>query len=159
MRPIFSLLIICFLASCASKKQSVVFHSQLHHSHCGGVPPTEETIKGYDAPNNMDIIIAGKKDSMVLEINGSLEMKLKSGTYRWYQENKSVETNELLERLESDLDTNYVIEGAECINQWKAKEDGVFTINEKSDTIYLTLQYKCYTGILPCVKYVGPRYP
>mgnify|MGYP001358038596 CR=1 FL=1 len=86
MRPIFSLLIICFLASCASKKQSVVFHSQLHHSHCGGAAPTEETIKGYDAPNNMDIIIAGKKDSMVLEINGSLEMKLKSGTYRWYQE-------------------------------------------------------------------------
>lgn len=158
MRIFNFLLMIGLLSACASKKHAVVVVSQLHHSHCGGAPPTEETIKGYDTPNNIDIIIAGKKDSMLLEINGALEMKLKNGTYRWYQENKSVETNELLERLANDLDTNYIIGGAECINQWKAKEDGVFTINEKSDTVYLTLQYKCYTGILPCVKYLGPKY-
>ena len=158
MRIFNFFLMIGVLSACASKKQSVVLVSQLHHSHCGGAPPTEETIKGYDAPNNIDIIISGKKDSMVLKIAGNREVMLKLGAYRWYQGSKAKETPQILESLENDLDSNYVIEGANCINQWRAREDGVFTIGEKTDTIYLTLQYKCYTGTLPCVKYIGPKY-
>lgn len=158
MRIFYFLLMMGLLSACASKKYDVVIVSQLHHSHCGGAPPTEETIKGYDAPNNIDLIIAGEKDSMVIKIAGTREVMLKSGSYRWYQGDKAKETVYLLKSLENELDSNYVIEGADCINQWRAREDGVFTIGEKTDSIYLTLQYKCYTGTLPCVKYIGPKY-
>jgi len=158
MRFAFYLIVLGFFASCALKKQSIVLNSQLHHSHCGGAPPTEETIKGYDTPNNMDVIIAGNKDSMVLKIAGTRKVKLKKGVYHWYQGDKAKETSDLLESLEKELDTNYVIEGADCINEWKLNKDGAFTVSEKSDTIYLTLEYKCYTGTLPCVKYTGPKY-
>ena len=67
--------------SCSTKKHGVVIYSQLHHPHCGGAAPTEETIKGYDTPNNMDIIIAGQKDSTKWEINGSRNIKLRAGSY------------------------------------------------------------------------------
>ena len=95
---------------------------------------------------------------MVLKIAGNREVLLKRGAYRWYQGDKAKETPQILESLENELDSNYVIEGANCINQWRVREDGVFTIGEKTGTIYLTLQYKCYTGTLPCVKYIGPKY-
>ena len=158
MRIFNFLLMIGLLSACGSKKHAVVVVSQLHHSHCGGATPTEETIKGYDTPNNMDVIIAGNKDSMVLNIAGTRKVKLKKGVYHWYQGDKAKETSDLLESLEKELDTNYVIEGADCINEWKLNKDGAFTVSEKSDTIYLTLEYKCYTGTLPCVKYTGPKY-
>ena len=87
-----------------------------------------------------------------------IQVKLKKGVYHWYQGDKAKETSDLLESLEKELDTNYVIEGADCINEWKLNKDGAFTVSEKSDTIYLTLEYKCYTGTLPCVKYTGPKY-
>ncbi len=158
MRFFFYLIVMGVFASCAFNKQSIVLNSQLHHSHCGGAPPTEETIKGYDTPNDIDVIIVGKKDSMVLKIAGTRKVKLKKGSYRWYQGDKAKETNDLLGSLENDLDTNYVIEGPDCINEWKLNKDGAFTVSEKSDTIYLTLEYKCYIGTLPCVKYIGPKY-
>ena len=71
-----------------------------HHPHCGGAAPTEETIKGYDTPNNMDIIIAGQKDSTKWAINGSRNIKLRAGSYSWYQGNKATPTNEVLTSLE-----------------------------------------------------------
>ena len=159
MRIFFYVIILGALVSCSTKKHSVVIYSQLHHPHCGGAAPTEETIKGYDTPNNMDIIIAGQKDSTKWEINGSRNIKLKAGQYSWYQGKKATPTNELLTSLENDLNSNYVIKGADCIDEWKKQKDGVFQIDKYSDTVYLTLQYKCYTGVLPCVNYIGPSYP
>ena len=144
MRIFFYVITLGTLLSCSTKKQSVVIYSQLHHPHCGGAAPTEETIKGYDTPNN---------------INGSRNIKLRAGSYSWYQGNKATPTNEVLTSLENDLNSNYVIKGADCIDEWKKQKDGVFQIDKYSDTVYLTLKYKCYTGVLPCVNYIGPSYP
>ena len=62
----------CCLVS--QKSKVIAIYSQLLSPHCGGAAPTEETIKGYDTPNNMDIIIATKR----LNGNGRLTARATS---------------------------------------------------------------------------------
>lgn len=159
MKFIFVILLSALFVSCSSNTHSVILNSQLYHPYCGGAEPSPEQMKGYHTPNNIDIIVAGIKDSILLSIKGTTKVKLQSGTYRWYQGEKQKETQEILTSLKNDLGSNYIIQGQSCIDEWKNNPDGTFSISEKTDTIYLTLRYNCYTGLFPCVNYNGPRYP
>jgi len=155
---LFSGALIFLLFSC---KQAVVLKTQLHHSHCGGAPPTSETRKGYHTEHKMNVTIVGNNDSISMRIDGNREVKLRPGNYRWYRGAKLAETKHFIEELRMRLDSNFVIEGGDaCIDDWKRKADGEFSVSSNTDTIALTLKYRCYTGILPfpCVKYLGPIY-
>jgi len=150
--------LIFLLFSC---KHVVVLKAQLHHSHCGGAPPTPESFKGFDTEHDMHVCIVGENDSIHIRVNGVREVKLRLGNYHWYQGAKLAETTDVLEELQMNLDSNFVLDGgAVCIDEWKKKFDGAFTVSQQTDTIVLNLKYRCYTGILPfpCVKYLGPIY-
>ncbi|OUT69985.1 MAG: hypothetical protein CBB76_05160 [Crocinitomicaceae bacterium TMED16] len=155
---LFASTLIFLLISC---KQVVFLKAQLHHSHCGGAPPTSETRKGYHTEHEMDVTIIGDNDSIHMHVYGNDEVKLRPGNYRWYRGTKLVETKDFIEELQISLDSNFVLQGgAACIDEWKQKPDGEFSVSSNTDTIALTLKYRCYTGILPfpCVKYLGPIY-
>jgi hypothetical protein len=155
---LFSSTLFLLLISC---KQTVILKAQLHHSYCGGAPPTAGTIKGYDTSHKMHVQILGEHDSMYVLVNGIREVKLRRGNYRWSRGAKLIETKVLLDDLRMSLDSNFVLQGGDaCLDEWKRKSDGEFTISPKTDTIVLKLKYGCYTGILPfpCVKYLGPIY-
>tara|TARA_B100000674_G_scaffold254418_1_gene209783 strand:- start:3943 stop:4425 length:483 start_codon:yes stop_codon:yes gene_type:complete len=155
------LLLSTFIFLLFSCKNVVVLKAQLHHSHCGGVPPTPESLKGFDTEHDMHVLIVGENDSIHLRVNGVREAKLRPGNYHWYQGAKLAETEVLLEDLRMSLDSNFVLDGGTvCIDEWKKKFDGAFTVSQKTDTVVLNLKYRCYTGILPfpCVKYLGPIY-
>lgn len=155
---IFSITLFFLIISC---KQGVVLKAQLHHSHCGGVPPTSETKKGYHTEHEMNVTFVGNNDSISMRIDGNRAVKLRPGNYRWYQGAKLAETTDFIEELRMRLDSNFVLQGgATCIDEWKRKPDGEFSVNSNTDTIALTLKYRCYTGILPfpCMTYIGPIY-
>lgn len=155
---VLSCIFFLLLISC---KQGLVLKAQLHHSHCGGAPPTEETKNGYDTPHDMNVIIVGAQDSIKVSIPQTSKVSLKPGNYHWYQENKLKASKDLFDGFQMTLDTSFVMEGGlACIDAWKQKSDGAFRVSRKTDTIALTLKYRCYTGILPfpCVKYIGPIY-
>ena len=155
---LFSGALVFLLFSC---KQAVVLKTQLHHSHCGGAPPTSETRKGYHTEHKMNVTIVGNNDSISMPIDGNREVKLSPGNYRWYRGAKLTETRDFIEELKMSLDSSFVLQGGTtCIDEWKRKPDGEFSITANTDTIALTLKYRCYTGILPfpCVKYLGPIY-
>ncbi len=159
MKIIFlSSILATLLISC---KHAVVLKTQLHQSYCGGVPPTNEMLKGYHTEYEMNVTIIGNNDSISMRINGNRKYKFKPGNYRWYRDEKLSETMDIMDRLRMSLDSNFVLlGGSSCIDEWKSKPDGEFSLSSKTDTIALTLKYRCYTGILPfpCVKYLGPIY-
>ena len=154
----FSSSLLLLLISC---RQTVILKTQLHHSHCGGAPPTAPALNGYATSHQMHVQILGEQDSMYVLVNGIREVKLRRGNYRWSRGAKLIETKVLLDELQMSLDSNFVLQGGSaCLDEWKRKSDGEFKISPKTDTVALTLKYGCYTGILPipCVKYLGPIY-
>ena len=153
LSTLFLLLISC--------KQTVILKAQLHHSHCGGAPPTTQAMNGYSTSHKMYVQILGEKDSMYVLVNGIREVKFRRGNYRWSRGAKLIETKVLLDELRMSLDSNFVLEGGSaCLDEWKRKSDGEFTISPKTDTDALKLKYGCYTGTMPipCLKYLGPIY-
>ena len=111
---LFSSILVFLLISC---KQVVVIKTQLHHSHCGGAPPTAETEKGYHTEHEMNVTIIGNNDSISMRIDGNREVKLRPGNYRWYRGAKLAETKDFIEELRMSLDSNFVIEGGDaCID-------------------------------------------
>ena len=158
MKFLVAVVLSVLFISCVSKKHTVVLKTQLYHPYCGGAAPTPEQMKGYYTPMDKSIVLVRTKDTVeVSGQNGEAILKLREGAYQWFQSAKFMKTTRMYALL-SSLGENFTVEDMSCIDSWKKTPDGAFNVSAESDTVFLTLRLNCYTKLMPCIKYVGPKY-
>jgi hypothetical protein len=158
------------LYSCGMNKKNPVNHLvpiqmqfQVHKPYCGGARPTPEMEKGELIPlsNQIFCMKLGNNDSYFfceLETNDEgfiSPIEIKPGTYELYREQKS-QSFESFKEYYRTTDTLFQYIGDKDAKIEFEKPDFILSV-EKDSTFNFVVQSKCYVGLNPLIKYIGPK--
>ncbi|MFN5417470.1 MAG: hypothetical protein ACK5B9_10465 [Flavobacteriia bacterium] len=167
----FILLSISLLASCAmfkskNSKYQVSGKIEIHKPYCGGAKPTPEIAKGEFEPyanatfyvktqmNNdkkLETVLKFKTDS-----KGNYKFKIKKGTYVVVHEDKMLSFEQYKEKYSKPVDQLLEYVGDKEAKEHYERLDFSIDVQGKKDFSY-TYQTKCFCGMNPLMKYIGPK--
>jgi hypothetical protein len=158
---------------CKSRKKSAKGSKvtlMLTHTtpHCGGMRPTPEMEEAARTPHPLSnanvyirkgakhdlsapIVYQGKSDT-----TGRIALKMEPGTYALVGESKKdIEKFREIEKTYGVRTAHYEPVDMQCLKEWFATPDLVFTVN-KDTSITLNFADKCHYNRIPCTRYTGP---
>ncbi len=164
------LLAIVLIAGCASTQSTFTIQLKVvdHLPHCGGPFPTPEQVNGTDEAVTGEVfgLIAGDifSDTMhepiILHLNdeGMCQLSLKAGNYALVLLDKWMESASFRAKYSAYDEQLYRVKDAACFEQWRTSVD--FSLNVSGDSVVTFVRpNKCYTGVHPCLEYIGPKAP
>jgi hypothetical protein len=156
------LILVLLLYSCSAQKVSLSFSVQT--PYCGGAKPTPEMAAGRKEPcSNIKVALVKEGETKVfkwltLDSEGIWIGDLATGNYFIFQEDKFLDTEELIKKhnlIDSDL---YRYNGVICLEKWKKEADFQFVSDENLSSISeFIFKSKCQVGLRPCIEYIGPK--
>ena len=160
MKSIQFIAILIFFSSCNSQK--LALHVEKWKPYCGGAKPTEEMSKGLKTPfsgEKFKLYFKGKAASekiISLDENGNWKGKIpKNVSCEIYRLDKTISLDELRKKYTKELGKFYtVIEDKEII-LWQNQADFIIPIVTKKPVSF-DIQDKCFVGLNPCIRYIGP---
>lgn len=166
-----SLLLVLLFASCAifkgDKKKNLTIRGKIevHKPYCGGAKPTPEMEKGFlEAYANAKFYV---KTSMNNEKNketiltftttesGTYNIKLKKGTYLIIPEDKTMSFEDYKNKYSQPSDKFLQYIGDEAARKIYETADFTLTVEKEGEHNFIH-KTKCFAGMNPLVKYVGP---
>ena len=161
---LFSILFICVLSSCSMRKVSVFV--EVYHPYCGGAKPTPEVARGVKTPfkgekvavyrMNDDLKSSRFNKWIQLDSTGNWNGKLKMGSYNIFRADKMLSVEEIEKKYRKPDNEMYAFVGLEILTAWKATPDFTVEVKENSE-VKIELTEKCFVGLNPCMKYIGPK--
>ncbi len=149
----------------SSKKTITVKGVIKHHTpYCGGAYPTPEMEKGITKPFANHSMFVVEKNSQkrnavaqfTTDDKGNFSVTLPIGEYDVYGNHKKGSFKDFVSKNSSGK--FLVLKDTECLKKWYNTPE--FSINSQKDTIIeFTYSSRCYSGLNPCLKYIGPMRP
>lgn len=160
MKLLQFLVIPLFFSSCISQKLAI--HIDKWEPYCGGVLPTEEMSKGTTTPfseQKFKLCFKGETSSeliITLDENGNWKGKIpKNTSCEIYRMDKTINIEDLRKKYDKELGTFYEKIGDKELLLWQSKADySIITIENR--LISFNIQAKCFVGLNPCIRYIGP---
>lgn len=157
------------LAACANLKQQelyqVRFEGMQHRPYCGGARPTPEVAAGFTEPLTgkhyfvFEGTIHSKKSKplgeLTLDSLGMDVLQLRPGNYYLLDADKTLTLEKFIGKTTLAFEKNFAVSDASCFEKWQQTPDVLFEV-QGNKLVSFTLQANCWTGLNPCVKYVGP---
>ncbi|MBI2257293.1 MAG: hypothetical protein HYU67_00155 [Flavobacteriia bacterium] len=163
----FILLLFCVFG-CANGKKIENKHSGqifIHKPYCGGAKPTPEISAGFDRPfSNSKFFIKSemnndpKKNTLTkikTDEEGRFEVNLPNGKYFLIHENKTLDFEKFKEFYTKKGITNTEYIGDKDAKIVYSQADFEIQISE-NEIIKIIYREKCFVGLNPLLKYIGP---
>jgi len=164
------ILLLCFiLFACANLKEhelyQVRFEGMQHRPYCGGAKPKPEVASGFTEPlfGKKYVVFEGLSFNKKAQSIGQIELdsvgmaviQLHPGNYYLLDADKTLTLEKFIGKSTMPFEKNFAISDASCFEKWQQTPDVLFEVRGNK-LVSFTLQAKCWTGLNPCVKYVGP---
>ena len=163
MKSIQIVAILIFLSSCNNQKLAI--HINKWKPYCGGAKPTEDMLKGLKTPfsgEKFKLYFIGEISSekiITLDEYGNWKGKIpKNVSCEIYRLDKTISLDELRKKYSKELGKFYTIIEDKEIILWQKQADFIIPIVTKK-RISFDIQDKCFVGLNPCIRYIGPFPP